>query len=72
MWDRLRQDMQLDPPVPFDGNKYLGCTQQNVRNDTKQIEEKSTLFRSFSDNSFHDGSEKGTKETRERKKRMYS
>ena len=60
IWERLRTDMQLDPPVPFDGNKYLGCTQQNVRNDEKQIQEKSTLFKSFVDNTFEDPSAPST------------
>ena len=60
MWDLLLKDIELDPAVPFDGNKYLGCTQQNVRNDQKQIEEKSRLFKSFSDVTYEDPSEPST------------
>ena len=30
MWERLGQTIDLDPPVPLDGDVYLGCGQHDV------------------------------------------
>ena len=29
MWATLRKKIDLEPPVPMDGNVYLGCIQQS-------------------------------------------
>ena len=31
MWSRLRDELDLDPPVPLDNSTYLGCRQNNVQ-----------------------------------------
>ena len=30
MWAKLRKVIDLDPPVPFHENTYLGCTQRDI------------------------------------------
>ena len=30
MWAKLGRIIDLDPPVPFNGNTYLGCTQYDI------------------------------------------
>ena len=44
MWKKIQSKIALEPPVPFHGNKYLGCTQYDVETDSKQVQEKSDLY----------------------------
>ena len=45
IWSQLEAaGMKLEDPVPFSGNTYLGCTQRDVPNDWKIIEEKQALY----------------------------
>ena len=37
MWKLLKTKLDLEPPVPFDGNVYLGCGQEDVVADDKFI-----------------------------------
>ena len=40
MWKQLRTKLDLDPPVPFDGNVYLGCRQHSFTPLESEIEKR--------------------------------
>ena len=40
MWTKLRKRMGLDTPVPFDGNIYLGCQQQDITISPDMVKDK--------------------------------
>ena len=44
MWIALGNKIHLDPPVPFDGHTYLGCTQHDCIADKTMVEEKRAMF----------------------------
>ena len=45
MWKRLRdRGLQLEPPVPFSGNDFLGCQQIDVPLDNEQFAMKKELI----------------------------
>ena len=49
MWEKLQPRMTLDPPVPFNGNTYLGCAQHDVSVDEEKVQRQSTaMFDPFS------------------------
>ena len=31
MWKKLKEVNEVDPPVPFHENTYLGCTQRKIK-----------------------------------------
>ena len=47
MWQRLRKHLDLDPPKPFDGITYLGCTQVDVPVNEAMVKEKAEIFGSI-------------------------
>jgi len=44
MWERLNKVIDLEPPVKFHNNTYLGCTQVNSSVDQATVEAKRLLF----------------------------
>ena len=44
MWKILQKTLDLEPPVPMNGNVYLGCTQKDMEPPEKEVQEKSELF----------------------------
>ena len=38
MWKRLAKNMDLEPPVPLDGNVYLGCGQKDFQVTQENVE----------------------------------
>ena len=42
--DPLRETINLDPPVPFSGNVYLGCGQYDISPPMDLIKQKHNLF----------------------------
>ena len=44
MWKSLGQKIDLEPPVPLDGNVYLGCGQTEIRPDKQLVAEKAQLM----------------------------
>ena len=47
MWERLRSKIDLDPPVDFSQNVYLGCKQSHIEVPTKLVEQKSSFIDSL-------------------------
>ena len=45
VWRLLKEEIDLDPPVPFNGNTYLGCLQNDVEIPEEVIHEKTIMFR---------------------------
>ena len=43
MWKILRKTLDLGPPVPMEGNVYLGCGQENFQPKLAEVEEKGKL-----------------------------
>jgi len=52
-WRDLRQDLDLDPPVQFNNNTYLGCTQRDVKLPQSYIEEKNRYYTKLIQNTQH-------------------
>ncbi len=44
MWAKLKQDLALEDPVPFNDATYLGCTQKSSPVCQKTVEDKKELF----------------------------
>ena len=44
MWQRLSKSLDLEPPVPLDGNVYLGCGQREIHPPKDFIDDKRRLF----------------------------
>jgi len=51
MWTNMSLSLDLDPPVPLDGNVYLGCGQHDVSVPVELVSEKQQLYdRLYGDN----------------------
>ena len=44
MWATLKENLDLEPPVPMDGNVYLGCQQASVAVTPEEVAIKRTFF----------------------------
>ena len=47
MWKVLREDLDLEPPVPSTENPYLGSNQKVVDIEDEVVQQKSTFFQTI-------------------------
>ena len=51
MWKQLGELLDLEPPVPIEGNVYLGMAQEKVTPDPTLVKEKREVYKNLIDNS---------------------
>ena len=53
MWEKLKQHLDLDPPVDLHSNIYLGCSQRNIQLPPERIAERQQLYKSLFADTVH-------------------
>ena len=51
MWKQMSGLLDLEPPVPIEGNVYLGMAQEKVTPDPTLVKEKREVYNTLIDNS---------------------
>ena len=65
MWTKTSLSLDLEPPVPLDGNVYLGCGQHNIPVPLDPLQEKQNLYdRLYGDDIIIDNVNQSSKPTR--------